>query len=94
MRKIIRLTAGVLAAAVLVGSIGTGPAEARSRHHSRANAAAVGAVIGLFGTIATLAARDSYRDRYYYGGGPYYYGAPYAYYPPVYRYGHHRHHHW
>jgi hypothetical protein len=95
MRKITRLVAGVLAAAVLLGSIGIGSAEARSRHYSRGNAAVAGAVIGLFGTIATLAARDAYRDRYY-GGGPYYYGQPYAYYPPAYRYRHwhHRHHHW
>ena len=35
------------------------------------NAAAVAAVVGLFGTIAALAAADQYRDDYY-GYGPYY----------------------
>ncbi len=95
MQKITRMAAGVLATAVLLGSIGIGSAEARSRHYNRGNAAAVGAVIGLFGTIATLAARDSYRDRYY-GGGAYYYGQPYGYSPPAYRYRHwhHRYHRW
>ena len=52
----------------------------------------------MFGAIASIAAADRYRDRYYYGdpyygsyyGGPYY-GAPYAY-GPVYRYGYGRHH--
>jgi hypothetical protein len=98
MRKITSSVAGILAAAVLVSSIGVGSAEARSRHHySRGNAAVAGAVIGLFGTIATLAARDAYRDRYY-GGGPYY-GGPYAYSygPRYYGYRHHyrhRHHRW
>ena len=72
--------------------------SARRRHYRRGNAAALGAVIGVFGAIASIAAADRYRDRYYYGdpyygsyyGGPYY-GAPYAY-GPVYRYGYGRHH--
>jgi hypothetical protein len=53
----------------------------------------LGAVAGLFGTIAVLAARDRYERHYGYGyyGGPYarpYYGpAPYAYrYRPYYPY--------
>jgi hypothetical protein len=88
--------AAVLAAALLLSSIGFDSAEARSRrHHSRANAAAVAAVLGVFGTIAALAARDRYRDRYYYYGPGPYYGPPYTYYPPRrYRYRHrnwHRH---
>lgn len=87
---------GALAAAVVVTSIGVSSAEARSRHYNRGNAAAVGAVIGLFGVIAAAAAADSYRDRYYgrpyYGPGPYAYGPGYGYYAPRYRYRHHRHH--
>ena len=56
----------------------------------------VGAVIGLFGTIAAIAAADSYRERYYNGGyyGSYAYGPGYGYAP---YYGHrhwHRHRHW
>jgi hypothetical protein len=88
--------AAVLAASLLFSSIGFNSAEAYSRHYRRGNAAAMGAVLGVFGNIAALAARDQYYD--YYGppyGGPYY-GGPYAYYPPVYRhrYWHHYHHHW
>ncbi len=91
MRQIKGSIAAVLAVALLLSSVGLNSAEARSRHHhSRANAAAVAAVIGIFGTIAALAAEDRYRDRYYYGPGPYY-GPPYAYGPPVYYY---RHRHW
>ena len=77
--------------------------SARRRHYRRGNAAALGAVIGVFGAIASIAAAERYRDRYYYGdpyygsyyGGSYYYGGPYAN-GPVYRYGYgHRHHrHW
>ena len=49
------------------------------RYYNRGNPAVLGAVAGLFGTIAVLAARNSYYDDYY--GGPYYdYGAPYPYY--------------
>lgn len=92
-----RLIAAALAAAFLVGLAGFNSAEARSRHHhSRANAAALGAVLGVFGTIAALAAQDRYRDRYYYGPGPYY-GGPYAYAPPpgyFYRHRYWRHRHW
>jgi hypothetical protein len=98
MRKITSSVGSILAAAVLVSSMGIGSAEARSRHHhNRGNAAVAGAVIGLFGTIATLAARDAYRDRYY-GGGPNYGGLyAYSYGPRYYGYRHHyrdRHHHW
>ena len=73
--------------------------SARRRHYNRGNAAALGAVLGVFGAIAAVAAADRYRDNYYYGGGPYYgpygYGAPYGYAPVYpYRYGHHHHRHW
>jgi hypothetical protein len=94
-RAILAAVAGIL----VVTTIGLTPAEARHRHYG--NAAAVAAVVGLFGTIAALAAADQYRDDYY-GYGPYYggyYPAPYAYYGGGYRgyrYGgghwHHHHH--
>ncbi len=50
--------------------------SARRRHNS-AGPIVLGAVAGLFGTIAALAARDRYYDEYY---GPYYYAAPRYYY--------------
>lgn len=53
----------------------------RRHHHRRANRAVLGAVLGLFGTIATLAARE--HDNRHYGYGRYY--APYPP-PPPYRY--------
>ncbi len=60
--------------------------SARRRRHS-GNRAALGAVIGMFGTIAAIAAANEYRDRYYYYGDPYDYG-PYPYYGgPYYGYG-------
>jgi hypothetical protein len=40
--------------------------SARRRHYRLGNAAALGAFIGVFGTIATIAAANSYRDDYYY----------------------------
>jgi hypothetical protein len=98
MRKYLRGSiAAALVAALFFSSLAFNSADARSRHHGRANAAVLGAVLGVFGAVATLAARDAYRDRYYaYGPGPYY-APPYAYYPPPvyrYRYRHwHRHHH-
>ena len=96
MRSLKGIIAAALATAVVLGSIGINPAEARPRHYHRGNAAAVGAVIGLFGTIAAIAAADSYRERYYNGGyyGSYAYGPGYGYAP---YYGHrhwHRHRHW
>jgi hypothetical protein len=61
------------------------------RRHNPGGAIVLGAVAGLFGTIAALAARDRYYDEYY-GPYPYYYGAPRQYYyAPAYpRYRHHR----
>ena len=88
-----RFAAAALAGILALSTIGLTPAQA---HWRRGDAAVLGAVAGLFGTIAVLAARDQYRD--YYGcygcyGGPYYgHPGPYAY-GPGYRYwGHH--HHW
>jgi hypothetical protein len=98
-RKTMRTTLRRFAVAALAGiiafsAIGLTPAEAR--HWRRGDAAVLGAVAGIFGTIAVLAARDRYRDDYYgcYGcGGPYYGGpGPYAY-APGYRYDG-WHHHW
>jgi hypothetical protein len=59
------------------------------RRYRRGNAAVVGAAAAIFGTIATIAAANAYRDRHrhhYYGYGPYYrpYYAPYAYAPHPY----------
>jgi hypothetical protein len=59
------------------------------RHNRGADRAVLGAVAGLFGTVATLAARDRYERHYGYGyyGGPYYAPPPYAYGPrPYYPY--------
>lgn len=97
MRNLKRSIAAALAAAVVLSSIGINSAEARTRHYHRGNAAAVGAVLGVFGTIAALAAADSYRDSYYYGSpypGPYAYGPGYGY-APYYGYRRwHHHRHW
>ena len=70
--------------------------SARKRHHryrsSRGGQRAALAMFGMMmGTIATLAARDRYRDRYgYYGhryyGHRHYYGGPRYYRYPRYRY--------
>ena len=46
--------------------------SARRRYRHYGNRAAVGAVLGMFGVIAGIAAANSYRDDYY--GDPYYYG--------------------
>jgi len=91
-----RVAVAALAGILAFGTIGVGPAQAR--HWHRANAAVLGAVAGLFGTIAVIAATQRYRDAYYdcydcYG--PYtYYPTPYAY-GPAYGYGgwHHWHRH-
>lgn len=91
MRSLKGVITAALATAVVIGSVGINSAEARPRHYHRGNAAAVGAVIGLFGTIAAIAAADSYRERYYDGG---YYGPGYGYAPNYgYRRWHH-HRHW
>jgi hypothetical protein len=52
------------------------------RRYNPGGAIVLGAVAGIFGTIAALAARDRYYDEYY-GPYPYYYGTPrYYYYAP------------
>jgi hypothetical protein len=88
-----RFAAAAIAGILALSAIGLTPAEAHRWY--RGDAAVLGAVAGLFGTIAVLAARDQYRDYYGCYGcyGPYYgYSRPYAY-APGYRYwGHH--HHW
>ena len=95
MRSLKGSIVAVVTAAVVLGSFGVNSAEARTRHYHRGNAAVAGAVLGMFGTIAALAAADSYRDRYYGGGydGPYAYGPAYGYAPYYggYRHWHHRH---
>jgi hypothetical protein len=92
-----RVFAAAAAAAIALTSLSFTPADARPVGHRYGNSgygnrAALGAVLGVFGTIATLAARDHYRDQYGYGYGPGYgYGGyappPRAYYGPYgYRY--------
>jgi len=80
-----RVIAAATAAAIAHSSQAVSPASARPYHHRGAGGAAVlGAVAGVFGTIAALAARHRYeRD---YGYGPYYAPPPapygYGYYGP------------
>ncbi len=78
-----RSLAAALVGALALSTIPLAPAQAAHRHwhHHRGNAAVLGAVAGMFGTIAALAAADRYRNDYYYDydGGPYY-DAPYGYY--------------
>ena len=65
----------------------------RRRWH-RGNRAAFGAVLGVFGAIAAVAAAEQYRSSYYYGDpgyGGYGYGG-YGY-GGGYRFGHGHHHH-
>ena len=77
-----RILAATVAAAVAFTSASFTPASARSR----GDAAALAAIVGVFGTIAAIAAADAYRDHHphYYGHRPYY-GGPYA--PPPAYYG-------
>jgi hypothetical protein len=82
MMKFKGTIAAALAATLVLGSIAVSPAEARSRHPNRNNAAVAGAMFGLFGGLRAAAAADSYRDRYYDDGyrgyrsyrGPHYRG--------------------
>jgi hypothetical protein len=90
MRKYVtRFLAVTLAAAIALPVISVGSASAASptefssrariyRHH-HGNAAALGAVATIFGTVAALAAASQYRDRHYY--------EPYGYYQPYGAYG-------
>jgi hypothetical protein len=76
-RSIVAALAGVLALSTIAGT----PAEAHYRH--RGDAAVLGAVLGVFGTIAAVAAADRYRDNYgCYGCYGYYGVSVYAYPPP------------
>jgi hypothetical protein len=90
-----RAIAAATAAAIALTAMTITPASARPYHHGRSagNAAVLGAVAGVFGIIATLAARKQYEREYGYGYGGYgAYGprpAPYGYYGaprPYYRY--------
>jgi hypothetical protein len=56
-------------------------ARRRAPRNHAVDRAVLGAVAGLFGTIAVMAARDRYERRYRYGyyGNPYYGPPPYAY---------------
>src|ERR1017187_6471106 len=89
-----RSIAAALAGALAFSTIALAPAQAasdsttfssvRKHRHHYGNAAAFGAVVGMFGVIAGLAAADRYRDDYYgYYDGPY---GSYGY-APGYRYG-------
>ena len=108
-----RSIVGAVAAALVLTSLGLGPAQAAAakspgqpqvaqagtttdfsaRRWHRGNRAALGAVVGVFGAIAALAAADQYRNGYYYGDPGYGYGYGYGY-APGYRYGRWHHHHW
>lgn len=81
------IAAAIAGAIALTSTVAVTPASARPYHHHRhggpGGAAVLGAVAGLFGTIATLAARDRYERHYGYGYAPGYYApapAPYGYY--------------
>ncbi len=88
-----RVLAAAAAAAIALTTVTFTPAEARSR----GDAAILGAVAGIFGTIATIAAINAAQERYHqpYYGAPVYAPAP-AYYGPAVPgpayYGHR--HHW
>jgi len=80
-----RAIAAATAVALALTSLAT-PASARPFYHHRGagGAAVLGAVAGLFGTIAAVAAREHYERNYGYGAyGPYYAPppppAPYGY---------------
>ena len=67
-----------------VAAAGDTDFSARRRQYHRGDRAVLGAVAGLFGAIASIAAANAARERYehYYGYGPYY--GPYP--PPPYAY--------
>jgi hypothetical protein len=76
-----RAIAAATAAAIALTSLAATPASARPYYHHRGVGGAVvlGAVAGLFGAIATLAARDRYERHYGYGAYGPYHGAPAPY---------------
>jgi hypothetical protein len=98
---------GAISAAVAAAIASTTMSVTPANASPRGDAAMLAAVAGVFGTIATIAAANAARDRYY--DGPVYYGgqayaAPPAYVVPGYGYhrqgyrpglgGWRRHHHW
>ena len=80
-----------VAAAIALTTMSFTPANASPR----GDAAMLGAVAGVFGMIATIAATNAARDRYY--DGPVYAAPPVVATPgygPIYRGPGHRWHHW
>jgi hypothetical protein len=63
--------------------------SSRKRTMSRGDRAMLGAVLGVFGTIASVAAANAARNRHYRGHPHHHYYGP-APYPPPYHYGHRR----
>ncbi len=77
-----RAIAAATAVALGLTAIATTPASAAPRHYGHGNAAVIGAAAAIFGTIASIAAANAYRDSHPYGYAPYYGPpGPYAYQP-------------
>ncbi len=86
-----RAIAAAVVTALALTSFAATPASARSRHHN--NAAAIAAFAGIFGTMAALAARDRYRDRYHAAPYGHDYRGPVHVAPRWHGWRHHRHWH-
>jgi hypothetical protein len=84
-----RAIAAATAVALGLTAIAATPASASPRRYNHGNAAAIGAAVAIFGTIAAIAAandrdrdyREHYRPHYGPGYGPYAY-EPRPYYGP------------